>query len=149
MNILFVCTGNTCRSPMAEAVFRHYANDSFQVKSAGVFAAEGCDASLHAKQALEDKGIAIDHSAQPVTKELLNWADIVLAMTQSHKLSILQYYPYMKDKVLTLYEATGDERRDISDPYGGSLQVYKNTLDELEMLIQRFIEKLENERSED
>ncbi|WP_028400655.1 low molecular weight protein arginine phosphatase [Ectobacillus panaciterrae] len=142
--ILFVCTGNTCRSPMAEAVLRHYGDGAFEVKSAGVFAAAGSDASAHAKSALEEKGIQINHTAAQLHEEQLEWADAVLTMTGSHKQLILQYFPNMQEKVFTLYEATDDRSRDISDPFGGSLEVYKATLNEMEQLIQRFIKKHKN-----
>lgn len=147
MNILFVCTGNTCRSPMAEAIFRHYAKESYEVQSAGLFAESGSDASAHAKHALENKGIAVNHSSQQVTEELLDWADLIVTMTGSHRDNILIFYPHLSEKIITLYEAAGESKRDITDPYGGSLSVYKQTLDELEILIQRFIEKLEHEHS--
>src|SRR5690625_5982337 len=79
MNILFVCTGNTCRSPMAEAILK----DKFpevNVRSAGVFAGEGQRANKHTIAALQDHKITLDHQSQSVTNRLLNWADIVLTI---------------------------------------------------------------------
>ncbi|MFX3624424.1 MAG: low molecular weight protein arginine phosphatase [Ectobacillus sp.] len=139
--ILFVCTGNTCRSPMAEAVLRHYGKGKFEVKSAGVFASAGSEASEHAKAALAEKGIVINHTSQQLTEELLNWADAVLAMTKSHQQLILQHYPHMKDKVYTLHQFVNETDKDISDPFGGSLAVYKETLQELEAAIEEFLKK--------
>lgn len=136
--ILFVCTGNTCRSPMAEAALRHHGKAVFEVKSAGVFADAGSDASAHAKTALQEKGIEINHTSQQLTEELLEWADVVLTMTRGHKQTIAQYYPGLENKVYTLYEYTERINRDISDPYGGSLEVYRKTLNELNELLQRF-----------
>ncbi len=68
--VLFVCTGNTCRSPMAEALLRHYGEGKFEVQSAGVFAYPGSDASVHAKEALAEKGIAIDHASRAGKRSL-------------------------------------------------------------------------------
>ncbi len=139
--ILFVCTGNTCRSPMAEAVLRHYGKEAFEVKSAGVFASAGSNASLHAIKALEEKGININHTSRQLTEDLLSWADTVLTMTENHKALIIEHFPDMKEKVHTLYEFVEDHSKDISDPFGGDLQVYQATLNELEDLIQRLVQK--------
>lgn len=137
--ILFVCTGNTCRSPMAEAVLLHHGKEVFEVKSAGVFADAGSDASAHAKTALKEQGIEINHTSRQLTEEMLQWADVVLTMTRGHKQTIAHYYPRLENKVYTLYEYTDRIDRDISDPYGGSLEVYRKTLNELNELLQRFV----------
>ncbi|MDG4658497.1 low molecular weight protein arginine phosphatase [Ectobacillus antri] len=144
MRVLFVCTGNTCRSPMAEALLRHHGQDVFEVKSAGVYAAHGSDASAHAKEALSEKGISIEHQASQLQEEQLLWADIVLTMTEGHKQTILHYFPEIKEKVSTLFEAASGTRGDISDPFGGSLRTYQQTRDELENLILNFIKKHSN-----
>ncbi|MBO9130076.1 low molecular weight protein arginine phosphatase [Bacillus sp. 165] len=139
--ILFVCTGNTCRSPMAEAALRHYGKEAFEVQSAGVFASAGSNASSHAIRALEERGISINHQSQQVTEELISWADAVLTMTANHKAAILYHFPDMQEKVHTLYEFVETDFKDISDPFGGSLQVYQETLHELERLIHQMIQK--------
>lgn len=142
-NFLFVCTGNTCRSPMAESVLRHYANETHSVKSAGVFAMPGESASKHAIQALQKKGITIDHSSKQINDELLDWSSVILTMTGNHKQFLLTRYPQHKEKLYTLYEYVNGENKDISDPYGGSLSTYENTLNELEELILKIIQKNE------
>ncbi|WP_459502001.1 low molecular weight protein arginine phosphatase [Bacillus sp. C1] len=139
--VLFVCTGNTCRSPMAEALLRHYGEEKFEVKSAGVFASPGSDASLHAKDALAEKGIKEAHASQQITEELLEWADMVLAMTESHKQLVLGYYPSASEKVDTFYEFVEGTSKDISDPFGGSFSIYQSTLEEMEKLVQTLLEK--------
>ncbi|KEK25496.1 low molecular weight protein arginine phosphatase [Bacillus gaemokensis] len=139
--VLFVCTGNTCRSPMAEALLRHYGEGEVDAKSAGVFASPGSDASLHAKEALAEKGISIMHTSQQVTEEILEWADTVLTMTESHKQLVLRYHPSAEAKLHTLYEFTEGISKDISDPFGGSLSIYQATLIEMEKLVQTLLKK--------
>ncbi|MCP8967921.1 low molecular weight protein arginine phosphatase [Ectobacillus ponti] len=145
-NILFVCTGNTCRSPMAEAVLRHQSKGRFEVKSAGVFAAVGSDASQHAKSALAEQSIDINHTSRQLTEELIKWADLVLTMTRGHKEIVMQSFPGAADKVFTLYEYAGESEEDVADPYGGSLTRYQRTLDELVRLVGQLVKKLEDEQ---
>ncbi len=106
--ILFVCTGNTCRSPMAEALFREIAGageSGFQVISAGTSAGRGVPAAEEAVQVLKEKGIDLsEHQSRPITEELLKEADLILTMTRSHKESLLQLEPGVGDKVFTLKE---------------------------------------------
>ncbi|MGG2017413.1 low molecular weight protein arginine phosphatase [Bacillus sp. S10(2024)] len=139
--VLFVCTGNTCRSPMAEALLRHHGNGQFDVQSAGVFAAVGSDASSHAKSALDEKGIRVVHSSKQVTEGLLEWSDVVLTMTAGHRQLLLTHYPEISEKVHTLYEFVEGTNKDISDPFGGSLATYRATLEEIEQLMQTLVKK--------
>lgn len=139
--VLFVCTGNTCRSPMAEALLRHHGRGSFEAKSAGVFANPGSGASLYAKDALAEKGIQAEHVSQQITEKLIEWADMVLTMTESHKQLVIGHYPVAGNKVYTFYEFVEGTRKDISDPFGGSLAIYQSTLVEMEKLVQTLLEK--------
>ncbi|WP_017725985.1 low molecular weight protein arginine phosphatase [Halalkalibacterium ligniniphilum] len=142
--VLFVCTGNTCRSPLAEALLRHKLKDHSQVesRSAGVHAFPGSSASEGTQTILSERGIEMNHSAQPVTEELLDWADVVLTMTQGHKQLLLAHAPHQQEKIFTLKEyALGSvEELDVSDPFGGSLDVYRQTAVEIEECVDKLIE---------
>ncbi|UFJ43379.1 low molecular weight protein arginine phosphatase [Brevibacillus humidisoli] len=145
MRILFVCTGNTCRSPMAEALLRDKLKGvaGVEIKSAGVAAFDGEKASENTLLALEQRGIQLQHSAQRLTGDLMKWADLVLTMTRGHKQVICDLYPDRVDKVFTLKQYVGwrgDE--DVADPYGGSLEMYTICADELNQLLEELREIL-------
>ncbi len=115
--ILFVCSGNTCRSPMAEALLREKVGtgaNRFQIISAGTSAGSGAPAAEEAVQALKEKGLDLSqHQSRPITQELLKEAELILTMTRSHKGTLLQMEPGVGDKVFTLKEyvryLAGDE----------------------------------------
>ncbi|MDY3031724.1 MAG: low molecular weight protein arginine phosphatase [Clostridia bacterium] len=131
MNILFVCTGNTCRSPMAAAIMEKIAveNDlDVLIESAGLFAEVGGKASENAIKALDEMGIDLTfHQTKPITEELIEKSDIILTMTRAHK-ELLK--PMAGGDVYTLKEFAGDDG-DISDPYGGDLDEYRETAKEI------------------
>lgn len=106
-HLLFVCTGNTCRSPMAEGLFRLVAGRegvSAEARSAGVFAVNGMPISGHAAEILRDKGATAPPVSQEMTEELAEWADMILTMTTSHKKQVIQQFPGAVDKTYTLKE---------------------------------------------
>lgn len=145
-NVLFICTGNTCRSPMAEALLNHLKDsDTISVKSAGVYAIDGSDASSHTIEALREKGITCQHQSSSLSGDLVEWATIILTMTNNHKQAVIDQYPHAGRKTYTLSEYVSDfeeEKRDITDPFGGPLSLYRQTLTDLESLIVKLKDKL-------
>ncbi|MFM1904595.1 MAG: hypothetical protein RLZZ440_2495 [Planctomycetota bacterium] len=133
--VLFVCTGNTCRSPMAEALFRSLAAERLGcgpdeierhgvvVASAGLAAWAGGPASGQAVETVASLGGDLrGHESQPLTEALVRQADVILTMTASHRAAILAQFPEAGGRV----EMLSPDRRDVLDPIGGSLETYRN-----------------------
>ena len=107
-NILFVCSGNVCRSVMAEALLKDKIVDyNIQIKSAGISAYHGASILPNAHTILKEKGIEYSHKSQPITRELILWSDLILTMTRSQKLLFLAKLPTIADRVFTLKEYVG------------------------------------------
>lgn len=146
MNVYFVCTGNTCRSPMAAAILKHKNVDNIQVKSAGVYAIDGAPMSENAQAVLNEEGIDVTHSSQLFSQDDIQWADVILTMTAAHKQIILQMYPEAWEKTFTLTEYIEKPHLgDVLDPFGGSISQYKNTFDELNQYIDEATSRLRKE----
>lgn len=141
--LVFVCSGNTCRSPMARALFRQLLKetdpiklDEYEIVSAGIFAKEGVPASSEAIEVMNEVGLDLnDHQARKVTREILENATWVVTMSQSHSEYIVELHPEIKPQVVSVYEFAGQEPREISDPFGGGVNVYRTCRDELRQIL--------------
>ncbi|WP_313893354.1 low molecular weight protein arginine phosphatase [Psychrobacillus sp.] len=146
MNILFVCTGNTCRSPMAEAILKARNLENVHVRSAGIYAMNGEEMSLNGQLVLENALIPFTHESSSLQEEMIEWADIVLTMTASHRQNIILAFPHAISKIYMYKEfVTPQNVRDVSDPYGGSLQTYEKTFQELNALTDELVKKIQGD----
>lgn len=129
---------------MAEALFRYQAIDKgivgYHASSAGVSASNGDPANEHAISALGELGIDLSgHQSQSLTPELVEQAELIVAMTQSHQLRILDLFPEANNRVF-LMKSFGTSQgvvpaADVSDPYGGSLDIYPRRRDEIDLAL--------------
>ena len=111
-HILFVCTGNTCRSPMAEGLLRHMAKQrglQLEVRSAGVAAMPGAPISRHAEAVLRDHQIDDRITSSALDRNLVEWADLILTLTGSHKSHVLRTFPEVYERTHTLKEYVEDD----------------------------------------
>lgn len=143
--ILFVCSGNTCRSPMAEAIARQMLAKRLNVKeeeleqkgvtvlSAGSFAMPGSRAAAPAIEVMRGMGADLSkHRSRPLSVELIHQADVVYTMSRSHAQAVVALSPSSADKVMML-----DPRGDIDDPVGGDVALYESVAGELRDLIEK------------
>lgn len=134
--VLFVCTGNTCRSPMAKGLARHWlgADKEWEVDSAGVAAVPGQRASEGALGVMEEKKIDLSgHRSRPLTQALVDAADLVVVMTDSHKRSLLHRFPGVAGRVVLLNDFSMRHKgEDVPDPFGMEAEVYRTIRDEIE-----------------
>lgn len=150
--ILFVCSGNSCRSPMAEGLmkkrlFAKY-GDAVKVHSAGTLGIDDNPATMNAIQVAKEKGVDISaHYSRGIRKTHVADADIIFAMEHHHKEFLERYFPKYRENVFLLKSFANDEaninNEAISDPIGQSLKVYRKIINEIENEINRILPQIE------
>jgi len=157
MNILFVCTGNTCRSPMAETLMDDAIDRSsglrgdVKIDSAGTFACEDAEATPEAIRVMEEKGLSLKkHEAEQFSEELAEWADIILAMAREQFEHMEVIAPEHTGKMHTLLGYINgmegepiDESYDILDPFDEGIDEYRACADQLQEAVGKLAEILE------
>ena len=151
VSILFVCTGNICRSPLAEALLRDYAvkrgrEDRLAVSSAGIHAGDGNPATAEAREAARRWGLDLArHRAREVRRSIIDGADFILAMTKRHHDWLVQAFPESKNKIyLALLFPRGLDGRppagtDVPDPIGESVGFYLDVLELLQPVLPKIL----------
>ena len=152
MRILFVCTGNTCRSPLSEAIARKIAIErgltDVEAMSAGTSAHDGAPASDGALLVGMERNMDLGgQRAQTLHRDLVRQADLILAMGPHHLERIEALGGAGRSYLLSDYASHGASSRPISDPIGAELDVYRATADELEEEIRRVLDRITAERS--
>lgn len=150
MKIMFICTGNICRSAMAKALMEKKVKDyqliNIEIYSSGIFAETGDKASYSAIEIMQEYGIDLTkHEATNIKQSNIQEMDLILCATASHKYSVLQMYPQLKEKVYTIKEYAKDNKQedlDIKDPWGYDIEIYRYCAAEIDKYIEEIIKKI-------
>jgi len=149
MKILFVCTGNTCRSLVAELYLKNYIEqfrlNGIEVNSCGISASPFFRVPDIIKKILKKDNIEVrGHVATSVNEQLVNNADIILVMEKLHQSVLLSRYPWIKSKIYLLKEYIGDYNNgtEISDPIGQTEEMYEHCAEMIKECIKKLVNKL-------
>ncbi len=146
MKIMFICTGNICRSAMAHKMLEKRAkeeNKDVEVYSCGIYAQNGDIPTYEALTVMNDYGIDLsNHRATNIRNSNIKDMDVILCATTAHKNNVIAMYPELKDRVYTMKEYAGFPQNDIDikDPWGYGIEVYRKCAKELEDCINKILE---------
>ncbi|MCX8062241.1 MAG: low molecular weight protein arginine phosphatase [Anaerolineales bacterium] len=144
-SVLFVCTANMCRSPMAQGLFQAHIKeqrDGWRIESAGVAAIESTPASQKTLQVLAERGIDLSsHRSRQIDRSLMEQFALILVMEYRHKQVLQSLYPQFASKVYLVSEMIG-ESKEIDDPGGGTIEDYQRTAQELETIFWKGYSKI-------
>lgn len=147
MKIMFICTGNICRSAMADWLFKKKLEQNnitnIEVYSSGIYAIDGDVSPYEAIEVMEEYGVELKkHRAINIRRSNIKDMDIILCMTLSHKRDLLYMYPELKEKIYTLKEYVKDDKNgiEIKDPWGYDIVTYRFCAAEIDACLDKLIE---------
>jgi protein-tyrosine-phosphatase len=152
VNVIFVCTGNTCRSPLAEALARKLAAErglsGITFESAGTSAYEGAAASDGSVLVGLERGVDLSrHRARLLTSDLVREDTIILAMATSHLTAVNAIVPTAQAYLLDDFASRGKHRRSVADPFGGDLAGYREAADDIQAMLSDVLDRLMADRT--
>ncbi len=146
-SVLFVCTGNSCRSPMAEGFFKSIVNDDIKTASAGVSCYAGYEPASDAIEVMKENNIDIsNYRSQRVSQKLVHDYDLIIVMQETHRAVLLNMFPEIKAKIYLLKEfyenLDKEDSKEIADPIGRNIKYYRECFNEIKNSVIGIVKKM-------